>query len=624
MKIMPAKVMEVSFIAMTIFVSACTNSISEEAAEPGETPIKISTNILCSNSRVTDSNFETDDAIGLYVLIQPKQIEQQRYIDNAKLTCPDISNLEPEKTIYYPAGDNVKCDFISYYPYQESGISEKSNSIETTIKTDQSPDNALSQSDFMVAANKDIIPGNKAVSLNFQRKLCKVRIVIDPLPGEDINALLSNNPQVTFSGLHTKASYNFTTDEFSSFAEPGNITPHGTWEIKNGKIIGKEVNLFPEPLTTESHHIVIKVSGKSYNCTFPSDYALESGTQNTLSLSYSSSEGLEVKKTDYSITQWEDGMDGSTDSEVTGISMSMSSLTFNQSNIYKIMSDGIQIAQICKEYLLADNISCQAIVAYPFKEGKADLSKGTLIGFPTLPNQHVGGSVSWSAEGKLTYTPGSLNSISYLYFTKEHEVTYSAPSDPLPFWTENDLLTDIRGDERNTYPIVKIGTQYWMAANLNTTKYMNGNKITKKTSTFSEPAGYYTSNNNNFYNAAAVNTGKLVPVGWKIPSETEWSALKEYLKNNASLMKAGEWNKDKSPVNNNSGFNGVPVGFFIKSEDETTMKYANNGYLADYWEMKNTENEISSNSALLFYEHNEITLNGSASNKALSVRCIRK
>ena len=611
-------------MTMTI-LSACVNSISEEVIEPGETPIKISTNILCSNSRVTDSNFESDDAIGLYVLIQPKQIEQERYIDNAKLTCPDISSLEPEETIYYPTGNNVKCDFISYYPYQKAGISDKSNSIETFIKADQSQEGALSQSDFMVANSKDINPGNKAVSLTFQRKLCKVRIILDPLPGEDINTLLSNNPQVTFSGLHSKASYNFTTDKFSSFAEVGNITPHGTWEIKNGKIIGKEVHLFPEPLTTENHHIVIKVSGKSYNCTFPSDYSLESGTQNTLSLTYSSSEGLEVKKTDYSITQWEDGMSGSTDSEVTGISMSMSSLTFKQSNIYKIMSDGVQIAQICKEYLLADNINDQAIVAYPFKDGKADLSKGTLIGFPMLSNQPVGGSVSWSAEGKLTYTPGSLNSIGYLYFTKEHEITYSAPSDPLPFWMENDLLTDIRGDEKNTYPIVKIGTQYWMAANLNATKYTDGNKITKKSSTFSDPAGYYTSNNYIFYNAAAVNTGRLAPVSWKIPKETEWGVLKEYLNNNASLMKAGTWNKDSGntlwPANNLSGFNGYSEGFF--AIDKTVIIHCNISMLAGYWGIMDA-GSASNKSNLLLNSHNEITLNGNAVEKALSVRCIRK
>jgi len=37
------------------------------------------------------------------------------------------------------------------------------------------------------------------------------------------------------------------------------------------------------------------------------------------------------------------------------------------------------------------------------------------------------------------------------------------------------LIVDVRGSEHNEYPIVKIGAQYWMGKNLNTT-YYNSNK----------------------------------------------------------------------------------------------------------------------------------------------------
>ena len=619
--------MDLQLTAMTILFSSCVNSISEDIPEPGDIPIKISTDILCNTTRVTSTDFETDDAIGLYVLLQPKRIDQERYADNVKLTCSELSALEPEKTLYYPDDEDALCEFISYYPFQENGIPSKNNSLDISIKTDQSTDKALSESDFLVANNKNITPSAKPVPLTFRHKLCKVRIVLNPLPGEDINTLLAKNPEIIFSGFHSKAAYNFSTDQFNSFAESGSIAIHGDWEIQNGKLTGKSVNLLPEPLSEENHRVIINIDDKSYNCTFPDNYSLESGTQNTLTLNYSYSGGLQVANTNYDIIEWEEGMEGITTPKETSTSIYTGSLNFTRSNVYKVMNNGIQIAEICKEYLLADNIEAKAVVAYPHTDGKLDLSRGIVIGFPDAPDKPVGGNVTWSTENTLTYTPGNVASANSLYFTKQHDILFSAPATPLHVWIEEDMLVDIRGDEKLPYPIVKIGTQHWMASNLQTILYTDGNKISKKTNTLSETAGYYTSTNFKFYNAAAVNTGKLAPAGWTIPTETAWNKLKTYLRNDASLMKAGTWSKFENklqPTNNKSGFNGIPEGYFAITKDGTTIKYAFHEQLANYWGMKDTGNITSDGSILLYYNHNDIILNSGTANRVLSVRCIRK
>lgn len=612
---------------ITIFIAtSCVNTISDDFAEQGDIPIHISTEILCTNTRVTGEEFEKGDAIGLYILIQPSHIDQNRYIDNEKLMCSDLSSLVPENTLYYPKDEDVKCEFISYYPYTESGVPAEESSLNVSIETDQSNDQALSYSDFMVATNKDISPSNNMVPLSFEHKLCKIQIVLNPLSGEDADAILNSNPEIILSGFHTKATYNLENGAFSSFNDAESIHLYGTWIIENGDLTGKEANLIPEPLT-ENHRIVLKINDKSYNCPFPANHVLTSGNKNQITIKYSSSGGIQAQSLDYGIGKWTDGMKGETKPEENATSINLHDLTFKESNIYRVMNDGKQVAELCKEYLLADNINAQAIVAYPFKDGKADLSNGTVVSFIN-DNNSIGGRVSWSSDNTLTYTPGNDNPVNYFYLTPEPDISFTAPASPLPVWLEKDMLTDMRGQEKIIYPIVKIGTQYWMAGNLKATKYTDGKNIVNKNKSTNQSAGHYSSTFNNskviFYNIAAMQTGKVVPTGWKLPDKMDWLSLSKYLDNNASLLKDGVWllnDKEILPsVQSPTFFNGYAEGLF----NYESKKHSNKNSMATYWTCGKTEKEISGKYTYLFYNNNEIKSDGNTAKGALSVRCIRK
>ena len=118
-----------SLIAVTsLFYFSCANNIQplEEPTPPlpvsGNIPITISGRILQvqAHTRITDNKFDNDNAIGLYVLAQPENLSGSRHIDNMRLVYSS-DGFTPEEEIYYPKGEG-KCDFISYYPYQEEGI----------------------------------------------------------------------------------------------------------------------------------------------------------------------------------------------------------------------------------------------------------------------------------------------------------------------------------------------------------------------------------------------------------------------------------------------------------------------------------------------------------------------
>lgn len=169
---------------------------------------------------------------------------------------------------------------------------------------------------------------------------------------------------------------------------------------------------------------------------------------------------------------------------------------------------------------------------------------------------------------------------------------------------ETGTVTDIEG---NVYKTIKIGTQIWMVENLKTSKYRNGDLITIVTDeiewrTISTEA-CCTYNNNvalgnkygKLYNWYAVNDSRIIaPLGWHIPTVTEWSTLEKYITANlgtsGSVAKAlaskTDWasaseknaiGNDLS-INNSSGFTALPGG--LRSNDG---KFRNIGVSSFWW-----------------------------------------
>jgi OOP family OmpA-OmpF porin len=137
-------------------------------------------------------------------------------------------------------------------------------------------------------------------------------------------------------------------------------------------------------------------------------------------------------------------------------------------------------------------------------------------------------------------------------------------------------LTDIDG---NSYKIVTIGTQTWMAENLKTTRYNDGSSIPLVTDsatwTHIETPAYCWYNNNEsaykqtygaLYNWHAAGTGKLCPSGWHVPAEAEWVALTNYLGEpnvaDSKIRESGitHWRSPGTNATNETGFTALPGG----------------------------------------------------------------
>jgi uncharacterized protein (TIGR02145 family) len=195
-------------------------------------------------------------------------------------------------------------------------------------------------------------------------------------------------------------------------------------------------------------------------------------------------------------------------------------------------------------------------------------------------------------------------------------------------------VTDIDG---NVYHTVTIGTQVWLVENLKTTKYNDGSSIPfikDAPSWFSLSASGYCwynnvvsgnkGNNGALYNWHAVNSGKLCPTGWHVPTNEEWTVLTDFLGGETlaggKLKEAhySHWKNPNSGANNETGFTGLPAGYCDSQQDFSGL-----GEFCAWW----SSSEDSTNSGLawyrgLYYYVSDVGKLSTFKNSGYSVRCL--
>ncbi len=131
-------------------------------------------------------------------------------------------------------------------------------------------------------------------------------------------------------------------------------------------------------------------------------------------------------------------------------------------------------------------------------------------------------------------------------------------------FSDGATVQDIDG---NVYGTVQIGNQVWMTENLRVTRYNDGTEIPLITDAVgwarATADGYCWYDNESanaekqgaLYNWFAVETGRLCPPGWHIPTDEDWTELTSFLEKQGldtdALLMTG----------NSTGFSALPGGY---------------------------------------------------------------
>lgn len=204
----------------------------------------------------------------------------------------------------------------------------------------------------------------------------------------------------------------------------------------------------------------------------------------------------------------------------------------------------------------------------------------------------------------------------------------------------NEKMGTVIDIDGNIYKTITIGKQVWMAENLKTIRYSNGDIIgttcpdTLDYRPESEPK-YQWAYNGNESNAliygrlytwyVVIDSRNVCPGGWHVPTDNEWEILIGYLGGEIAargkLKEKGlaHWESPNSDATNESGFSALPSGSRWPEGSFVQL-----GYYTHFWSAsERTNNKSYAYRRLLTFDGNNYECCHAKKTIGWSVRCLK-
>ena len=252
------------------------------------------------STRVTGTNWDKGDAIGVYALNAGKEIPGGIYgKENARFTTPDAGETaqftaaSAEDQIAYPK-DGSKLDFVAYYPYAAQVVDYKLP-IDVSIQTNSA---AI---DYLYANKvKGKSIADQSANLNFKHQLSQLIINVS-LAGFDSNTGLS----ATIKGLKVDGSLNLKDGTVEAGQTDGDITPL----FNSSKTVATAI-LVPNQ-NLQNATVEFLLNGVTFKWA-PESQVIETGKKYSYNIKLTH-DGVVLVNPGATITDWEDGYIGTDD-----------------------------------------------------------------------------------------------------------------------------------------------------------------------------------------------------------------------------------------------------------------------------------------------------------------------
>lgn len=202
------------FVLSSLFIIFC--SCEGDKIDPGKAgrSLQLKAEIGGLKTRATNSSWEKDDAIGIYMVKAGQPLTTSSLRQNIKYVTTGSTSFKPGKDveeITLPF-DESNVDFISYYPYRED-ISNFSYPVVLLNQSAQADIDLMYSNDARGFNSK-----NPNVQMHFTHQLSKVILNITKDASVNLKEL-----SVILTNAGTSASFNLSTGSLSSAFERENI-----------------------------------------------------------------------------------------------------------------------------------------------------------------------------------------------------------------------------------------------------------------------------------------------------------------------------------------------------------------------------------------------------------------
>lgn len=297
------KLFNLTMLLGLMILASCSSEIEvrdNPLLLPGQVKFKSTIGAAEVSTRVTGTNWDQGDAIGVYALNAGSELPAGIYgKENAKFTTPDsgaegvFTAATTEDQIAYPK-DGAKIDFVAYYPYGAE-VTDYALPINVSVQTNST---AI---DYLYSDNvKDKSIADQSANLNFKHKLSQLILNISGEGYSDLSGLTA-----VVKGLKVDGSLDLKNGSVTTGGTVANITPL----FNTDKTVATAIIVPGQDLKDAT--VEFTIDGKTYKWT-PETQTAESGKKYSYKIKLTQ-EGVVLVNPGATITDWEDGYIGTDD-----------------------------------------------------------------------------------------------------------------------------------------------------------------------------------------------------------------------------------------------------------------------------------------------------------------------